>query len=128
MILAVDGDGSTCRVALDHAGSRHVVSLGAANVTSDFDGAVARITEGLRSAGLTYEPRGPCEDCKLEADLIRSWSQLFLDEGNMVAEWLWDGAPAGIASEPELKGLWPLRSETAVDLSPEELFGILNGK
>ena len=41
MILAVDGGGSTCRVALDHAGSRHVVSLGAANVTSDFDGAVA---------------------------------------------------------------------------------------
>ena len=64
MILAVDGGGSTCRVALEHAGSRHVVSLGAANVTSDFDGAVARITEGLQAvaqaAGLSPEALRAC--------------------------------------------------------------------
>lgn len=47
-VLAVDGGGTRCRMALCSGGSgRWVVELGAANVTSDFSGAALRIREGL---------------------------------------------------------------------------------
>lgn len=46
-VIAVDGGGTRCRLALDGAGGRHVVEAGAANVTSDFDAAIAAISAGL---------------------------------------------------------------------------------
>ena len=47
MILAADAGGSTCRLALEHEGRSVEVRLGAANVTTDFDGAVATLVAGL---------------------------------------------------------------------------------
>jgi glucosamine kinase len=45
--LAVDGGGTRCRFALQTSETRHSVMLGAANVTSDFDGAVSTLRAGL---------------------------------------------------------------------------------
>ena len=64
MILAADAGGSTCRLALEHDGHSVEVRLGAANVTTDFDGAVATLVSGLaqiaRKAGLPPEALRPC--------------------------------------------------------------------
>lgn len=47
-ILAADGGGTTCRIAFSGGDRQLVVEVGPANVASDFDGAVARIADGLR--------------------------------------------------------------------------------
>ena len=47
-VLAVDGGGSRCRLALDTSGERHMVALGPANVSTDAEGAARTILEGLR--------------------------------------------------------------------------------
>jgi glucosamine kinase len=47
IILGVDGGGSSCRAALVAAGRRHEVTLGPANVSTDFDRAVATIREAI---------------------------------------------------------------------------------
>jgi len=47
-ILAVDGGGTNCRFALETNGLRQVVTLGAANVSTDFRRAVATLRDGLR--------------------------------------------------------------------------------
>lgn len=46
-ILAVDGGGTRCRLALDGAAGRQVVEVGSANVTSNFDAAIATIDTGI---------------------------------------------------------------------------------
>ena len=46
-VLAVDGGGTRCRFALDQHGTRHVVTLGAANVATCFETTVATLREGL---------------------------------------------------------------------------------
>lgn len=46
-VIAVDGGGSRCRMALVGGGFDLRVELGAANATSDFDGALATCGEGL---------------------------------------------------------------------------------
>lgn len=46
-IIAVDGGGTRCRVALDDGRARHMVETGPANVTTDFDGSVAQLIAGL---------------------------------------------------------------------------------
>lgn len=46
-VLAVDGGGTRCRLALDGPDGRHQVEVGAANVSSDFNAAIAEITRGL---------------------------------------------------------------------------------
>jgi len=46
-LIGIDGGGSSCRFALLHAGRRHEVVLGPANVHSDRDGALATLREGL---------------------------------------------------------------------------------
>ncbi|MEM9247606.1 MAG: BadF/BadG/BcrA/BcrD ATPase family protein [Pseudomonadota bacterium] len=46
-VLAIDGGGSRCRLACAGAGRESRVETGPANVYSDFDGAVARIRDGL---------------------------------------------------------------------------------
>lgn len=43
LLLGVDGGGTSCRAALSVSGVRHEVALGPANVSTDFDGAVATI-------------------------------------------------------------------------------------
>ncbi len=64
MILGVDAGGSTCRLALEHGGQRTEVTLGAANATSDFDGTVAVLLDGLaqlaQAAALPIEALRPC--------------------------------------------------------------------
>lgn len=45
-VLAIDGGGTRCRVALDGA-ERIIVETGSANVSTDFDGAVAQLRLGL---------------------------------------------------------------------------------
>lgn len=46
-ILAVDGGGTRCRLVLSGTAGQWSVEMGSANVTSDFDGAVHQIKEGL---------------------------------------------------------------------------------
>ncbi len=46
-VLAADGGGTQCRVALDTGSRRHVATLGPANVTTDPDGAASTLREGL---------------------------------------------------------------------------------
>lgn len=46
-ILAIDGGGTRCRIALERAGEVIRVDSGPANVSSDFDGALAQIHLGL---------------------------------------------------------------------------------
>lgn len=64
MILAADAGGSTCRLALERDGARFEARLGAANVTSDFDGAVRTLVSGLselaEKAGLRPDALRPC--------------------------------------------------------------------
>ncbi|EIE49097.1 ATPase [Salipiger aestuarii] len=64
MILGVDAGGTTCRLALEHDGQRTEVTLGAANVTSDFDAAVTVLRAGLaqlaQEAGLSLDALRPC--------------------------------------------------------------------
>ncbi|WP_289150375.1 BadF/BadG/BcrA/BcrD ATPase family protein [uncultured Salipiger sp.] len=64
MILGVDAGGTSCRVALERDGQRHEARLGPANVTTDFDGAVATILAGLTEvasrAGLALADLRPC--------------------------------------------------------------------
>ncbi|MEP2718429.1 BadF/BadG/BcrA/BcrD ATPase family protein [Pseudophaeobacter sp.] len=45
--VAVDGGGSRCRIALHQCGNITKVEVGAANVSSDFNGAIAQIRQGL---------------------------------------------------------------------------------
>ena len=47
-ILAVDGGGTSCRFACNHKGDIAGVQTGAANVSTDFDGALFEIKAGLR--------------------------------------------------------------------------------
>ncbi|KUF11354.1 BadF/BadG/BcrA/BcrD ATPase family protein [Pseudoponticoccus marisrubri] len=46
-VLAVDGGGTRCRVAFDDGRQRHVVETGPANVSTDFEAAVAQVMAGL---------------------------------------------------------------------------------
>ncbi|WP_170325864.1 BadF/BadG/BcrA/BcrD ATPase family protein [Ruegeria arenilitoris] len=46
-VLAVDGGGTRCRVACEINGVTHCVETGAANVSTDFDGALDQIRTGL---------------------------------------------------------------------------------
>ncbi|WP_170374346.1 BadF/BadG/BcrA/BcrD ATPase family protein [Ruegeria atlantica] len=46
-VLAVDGGGTRCRVACEIWGAVHSVETGAANVSTDFDSALAQIRAGL---------------------------------------------------------------------------------
>lgn len=46
-VLAVDGGGTNCRLALEAEGDRHVVLLGPANVSTDMGLAAATIRDGL---------------------------------------------------------------------------------
>ncbi|MBV6656291.1 MAG: hypothetical protein KI785_00840 [Devosiaceae bacterium] len=48
-VLAIDGGGSRCRIALDTGAARFNVETGPANTYTDFDGAVARIRQGLEA-------------------------------------------------------------------------------
>lgn len=56
LLIGLDGGGSSCRAALLAAGRRHEVALGPANVSTDFDTALATIRDALaalaREAGL----------------------------------------------------------------------------
>lgn len=45
-VLAIDGGGTRCRVAFDD-GTREWVETGSANVSTDFDGAVAQLLQGV---------------------------------------------------------------------------------
>ncbi len=46
-VLAIDGGGTRCRIALKQGGAVTVVETGPANVSTDFDGALAEIETGL---------------------------------------------------------------------------------
>jgi glucosamine kinase len=48
--IGVDGGGTSCRVAILHRGQRWDVQTGPANVSTDFDGAIASIRAGLAKA------------------------------------------------------------------------------
>lgn len=47
LVLAIDGGGTRCRVAACGAGDAVVVETGPANVSTDFDGSVAEIRQGV---------------------------------------------------------------------------------
>jgi glucosamine kinase len=63
-VIGVDGGGSTCRIALLREGQRHEAEVGAANVSTDFDAAIASLRGGLArvaaTAGLTMDELGRC--------------------------------------------------------------------
>ncbi len=46
-VIAIDGGGTRCRLAFDRGGETVVVEAGAANVSTDFDGTVHALTDGL---------------------------------------------------------------------------------
>ncbi|MBW0158386.1 BadF/BadG/BcrA/BcrD ATPase family protein [Sedimentimonas flavescens] len=46
-IIAIDGGGTRCRVALDDGRLTRAIETGSANVSTDFDGAVAQMIEGM---------------------------------------------------------------------------------
>ena len=46
-VIAVDGGGTRCRLVFDAAGRRRTVEVGAANVCSNFDAAIAELRTGL---------------------------------------------------------------------------------
>lgn len=58
-VLAVDGGGTNCRLALEAEGQRHVVLLGPANVSTDMDLAATTIRNGLvrmaEECGVAYD-------------------------------------------------------------------------
>ncbi|WP_170428375.1 BadF/BadG/BcrA/BcrD ATPase family protein [Ruegeria arenilitoris] len=56
-VIAVDGGGTTCRIAYVDDVRRLIVEVGPANVASDYDGAVARLGGGLAelAAGLNVK-------------------------------------------------------------------------
>ena len=45
-----------------------------------------KIEEELEARGSPYERRGEPEDCQLEADLLKSWAELYQDEGRAPAD------------------------------------------
>jgi glucosamine kinase len=47
LLLGIDGGGTSCRAALWAGGIRHEVTLGSANVSTDFDAAILTITQTL---------------------------------------------------------------------------------
>ena len=55
IILAIDGGGSRCRIAMERAGEVIRVESGPANVSSNFDGAVAQIHLGLERLSVAAE-------------------------------------------------------------------------
>lgn len=59
-VLAVDGGGTRCRIALVRGDHRVVVETGPANAYSDFDGALRSVTEGL--AALAQKAGVPVQD------------------------------------------------------------------
>ncbi|WP_417724187.1 BadF/BadG/BcrA/BcrD ATPase family protein [Salipiger sp.] len=67
LLLAVDAGGSTCRFALETDGGRVDLALGAANVTSDFDGALRTLVSGLselaKKAGLRADALNDAPAC-----------------------------------------------------------------
>lgn len=50
-VIAIDGGGTRCRIALRDNGKDTVVELGSANVTTDFDAAISEMTRGLQMLG-----------------------------------------------------------------------------
>lgn len=52
MVLAIDGGGTRCRLAASSNGVDHIVEVGSANVSTDFDGSVAVIRHGLTQLSL----------------------------------------------------------------------------
>lgn len=53
VVLAVDGGGTRCRVACEVDGIVHCAETGAANVSSDFDGALTQIRAGMMEISRT---------------------------------------------------------------------------
>ena len=47
ILLGIDGGGTSCRAALIAGGARHEVTLGPANVSTDFDAAIGTIADAL---------------------------------------------------------------------------------
>lgn len=54
-LIAVDGGGTSCRIALLLNGKKTVVKLGTANVSTDFQGAVHMIRDGLKQVAAQAE-------------------------------------------------------------------------
>ena len=46
-------------------------------------------------------------DTDLCGGLLRAWGRLAQDPGAHVADWCWQGAPAGIVLDPDLDALFP---------------------
>ncbi|MDH3262683.1 MAG: ATPase [Paracoccaceae bacterium] len=63
-VVGVDGGGSSCRIALLREGRRHEAEVGAANVSTDCDAAIASLRDGLArvaaAAGLSMDDLRPC--------------------------------------------------------------------
>ncbi|WP_424978573.1 BadF/BadG/BcrA/BcrD ATPase family protein [Leisingera sp. S232] len=59
-VIAVDGGGTSCRIAYADGGRQLIVETGPANVTSDYGGAIARLKAGFAelAAGLDMAPDG----------------------------------------------------------------------
>ncbi len=70
ILLGIDGGGTSCRAALIAGGARHDVTLGPANVSTDFDAAIRTIADALdqiaRKAAL---PPGALRDARAHLGL-----------------------------------------------------------
>ena len=81
----------------------------------------ASITAGLTEDHLLCRERGTPTDCRLEADLIKSWAELYQDPGRAAADCLWDGFAAGILHQPDIGPVFPPYAEEDPDAA-ETLF------
>ena len=68
-VLAVDGGGTNCRLALEAAGERHVLMLGPANVSTDMGLAAATIRDGLlrMASECAVDFEALCSDVRAQA-------------------------------------------------------------
>lgn len=80
-LIGVDGGATSCRFALCSDGSRHEVTLGSANATSDFSGTIATLKDGLgRLSDLSGISLNDLAECNAYLGLAGVMSQSCGDE------------------------------------------------
>lgn len=104
-IVAVDGGGTRCRLALVSGADRVSVEVGAANVSSDFQGAIAQIYSGL--------------------EMLSDRASLPLDDLLVVPAFLGLAGVTGDHMAQEVAASLPFRSARVWDDRPAALRGAL---
>ena len=107
-VIAVDGGGTRCRVALATSDDTCVVEVGAANISTDFDAALAEIALGLSNL---------CDKTSLSAEQIRE-----------LPAYLGIAGTTGLALADKLAKALPLNHAQVEDDRPAALIGALGSR